>query len=212
MTDSSRIVWHHGIVTAVERAAHLGQRPLTIWLTGLSGSGKSTVATSLEASLHEKGFACFVLDGDNVRHGLCSDLGFSPADRTENIRRVAEVAALMNDAGLVVITAFISPFQADRASARKIIGPERFIEVFLDAPLSVCESRDPKGFYKKARAGEIPNYTGIASPYEAPEAPDLVIRTDQVTVESAVESISRAMAAHSPILPMKDAGGVAIAD
>ncbi|HZX30425.1 MAG TPA: adenylyl-sulfate kinase, partial [Rhodocyclaceae bacterium] len=126
--------------------------------------------------------------------------------------RVAEVAALMNDAGLVVITAFISPYQADRASARKIIGPERFLEVFLDAPLSVCESRDPKGFYKKARAGEIPNFTGIASPYEAPETPDLVIQTGQVTVESAVDLISRAMAERSAVVPMEEACGVAIAD
>lgn len=203
MTGSSRIVWHQGIVTSAERAVRLGQRPLTIWLTGLSGSGKSTIATSLEATLHQRGHACFVLDGDNVRHGLCSDLGFSSKDRSENIRRVAEVAALMNDAGLIVITAFISPFRADRASTRKIVGPERFMEVYLNAPLSVCESRDPKGLYKKARAGEISDFTGIDSPYEAPEMPDLVIQTDKLTVESAVALISGAMAERCSAVPME---------
>lgn len=212
MADSSTIVWHHGIVTPAQRAARLGQRPLTIWLTGLSGSGKSTVAMNLEAALHERGHSCFVLDGDNVRHGLCSDLGFSSRDRSENIRRVAEVAALMNDAGLIVITAFISPFRADRATARKIIGPERFMEVYLNAPLSVCEDRDPKGLYKKARAGKIPDFTGIDSPYEAPEMPDLVVETDKLTVESAVDAILGAIAEHRPAVSMERAGEAAIAD
>ena len=174
-----------GSVGAARRAELLRQRPATLWLTGLSGAGKSTLAYRLEKRLAEQGHASYVLDGDNLRHGLSRDLGFSAADRSENIRRVAEVAALMNDAGLVVITAFISPFRADRAMARSIIGDERFIEVFLDASLEACERRDPKGLYRRARHGEIPEFTGVTSPYERPEAPNLVIRTGEIAVEEA---------------------------
>lgn len=180
---------HVGQVSSEERERLFGHRPVTIWLTGLSGSGKSTLAYALEKRLTEEGHACFVLDGDNVRHGLNRDLGFSADERTENIRRVAEVAKLMNDAGLIVITSFISPFRADRASAREIIGADRFSEVFVDAPIEVCEQRDPKGLYAKARKGEISDFTGISSPYEAPEEPSLIIDTAQVGGEQCTEAL-----------------------
>ena len=166
-----------GKVSAEDRARMLGQRALTVWLTGLSGAGKSTLATEIEKALVEAGRPCFMLDGDNVRLGLSRDLGFGPDDRSENIRRIAEVARLMNDAGLIVVTAFISPYRADRAMARKIIGEERFFEVYVDAPLEVCERRDPKGLYRKARSGEIPEFTGVSAPYEAPASPALVVNT-----------------------------------
>ncbi|MDI6827256.1 MAG: sulfate adenylyltransferase subunit CysN [Armatimonadota bacterium] len=183
------ITRHTGFVGVEDRSRVLGQRPATIWLTGLSGSGKSTLAYALEKRLIEEGRACFVLDGDNIRQGLNRDLGFSPEDRAENIRRVAEVAKLFNDAGLIVITSFISPFRKDRANAQEIIGDDRFIEVYVDAPLGVCEARDPKGLYAKARAGEIPDFTGISSPYEPPESPDLHLRTDQLSIDEAVRAI-----------------------
>jgi bifunctional enzyme CysN/CysC len=186
---SENITRHTGKVSPQDRQALLGQRPATLWLTGLSGSGKSTIAYALEKRLTEMGRACFVLDGDNIRHGLNRDLGFSDEDRTENIRRVAEVAALMNDAGLVVITSFISPFLRDRAGAREIIGDDRFVEVFVDAPLEVCEQRDPKGLYRKARAGEIPEFTGVSSPYEPPEAPDVRVDTSRMSADEAVEAL-----------------------
>lgn len=174
---SRHIARQGGEVTPEMRARLLGQRPVTVWLTGLSGAGKSSIAFGLERALMGEGHACCVLDGDNIRHGLNRDLGFSPTDRTENIRRVAEVAHLMNEAGLIVVTAFISPYRADRVAARSIIGAERLVEVFVDAPLGVCEGRDPRGLYAKARAGEIAEFTGINAPYEAPEAPDLHLMT-----------------------------------
>lgn len=174
MTQNN-LTWQAGHISAKERIMLLKQRPLTIWLTGLSAAGKSTLAFGLERVLIEAGHPCYVLDGDNVRHGLNNNLGFSAEDRSENIRRVAEVAKLMNDAGLIVITAFISPFRADRDNARAIIGDGVFQEVFIDAGLDACEERDPKGLYKKARAGQIPEFTGISSPYEAPLNPELVI-------------------------------------
>jgi adenylyl-sulfate kinase len=176
MTQNN-LTWQTGHISAAERRALLKQQPLTIWLTGLSAAGKSTLAFALERILIESGHPCYVLDGDNLRHGLNNNLGFSPEDRSENIRRVAEVAKLMNDAGLIVITAFISPFRADRDSARAIIGDGVFQEVFIDAGLDACEERDPKGLYKKARAGQIPEFTGISSPYEAPLNPELVVAT-----------------------------------
>lgn len=176
MTDpQNNIVWHNGHTTAADRQKLLKQKPLTLWLTGLSAAGKSTLAFALERVLIESGHPCYVLDGDNVRHGLNNNLGFSAEDRSENIRRVAEVAKLMNEAGLIVITAFISPFRADRDKARAIIGDGVFQEVFVDAGLDACEARDPKGLYKKARAGQIADFTGISSPYEAPKHPELVI-------------------------------------
>jgi bifunctional enzyme CysN/CysC len=188
-TKSRHIVKHDGKVTAAERATLLRQTPVTLWLTGLSGSGKSTLAYALEQRLIAAGHACVVLDGDNVRHGLNRNLGFSPEDRQENIRRVAEVAKLFNDAGLIVITAFISPYRQDRADARNIIGPEQFVEVLVDAPLDTCEQRDVKGLYAKARAGVIPEFTGISAPYEAPEAPDLRLDTAHDSVETLLETL-----------------------
>ena len=168
---------HHGHVTPDQRVALLGQRGAVLWLTGLSGSGKSTLAYAVERRLVGEGRAAFVLDGDNVRHGLCRDLGFTAEDRDENIRRVGEVAALFAEAGLIAIASFISPYAVARNRARERAGDDAFIEVHLDAPLEVCERRDPKGLYKKARSGEIKHFTGIDSPYEAPEKPEIVIDT-----------------------------------
>jgi len=170
-----------GTVRRADREALTGQRGHTVWLTGLSGSGKSTIAYELERQLTAAGRLCVVLDGDNVRHGLNRDLGFSADDRTENIRRIAEVARLMNGVGVIVITSFISPYLKDRRDAREIIGDDHFMEVFLDTPLTVCEARDPKGLYKKARAGEIPQFTGITAPYEAPESPELRLATENLS-------------------------------
>ncbi|TWJ33030.1 adenylyl-sulfate kinase [Geobacter argillaceus] len=180
------VVWHEGQVTPALRESVLRQRPITLWLTGLSGAGKSTLAFALERRLIEAGHPCFVLDGDNVRHGLNRDLGFSPRDRAENIRRVAEVARLINEAGLIVITSFISPFREDREMARQIIGPERFVETFLSTSITECERRDPKGLYRKARTGELPGFTGISAPYEPPEQPELTIDTETYSVEQGV--------------------------
>jgi bifunctional enzyme CysN/CysC len=174
---SQNIQRETSLVTPAQRQAVLRQRGGTIWLTGLSGSGKSTIARELERQLIEAGHACSVLDGDNIRHGLNRDLGFSAADRSENIRRIAEVARLFNDAGVLVITAFISPSREDRSQARSIVGGERFFEIHVDAPLAVCEERDPKGLYRKARAGTIAQFTGISAPYEPPESPALVLDT-----------------------------------
>ncbi len=175
------VVWHHGSVQAKDRNRLLGQRPITIWLTGLSASGKSTLAFALERNFIDVGHASYVLDGDNVRHRLNKDLGFSHQDRTENIRRIAEVARLMNDAGLIVITAFISPYRDDRNLARQIIGAENFVEVFVSTPIETCEARDPKGMYKRARAGEIIEFTGVNAPYEPPVSPDLTSNTSTGT-------------------------------
>jgi adenylyl-sulfate kinase len=188
--DSSNIVRHICKVTPDERKALLGQQPVTIWLTGLSAAGKSTLAFALEHRLISAGRACYVLDGDNVRHGLNKDLGFTPEGRSENIRRIAEVAKLMNDAGLIVITAFISPFRSDRSMAREIIGQGRFCEVFVSTSLAVCEGRDPKGLYAKARAGNIKDFTGVSSPYEEPEHPELVINTDRESIDEAISRLT----------------------
>lgn len=191
---SGNICWHRGLVSPAERARILGQEPATVWLTGLSGSGKSTLAFALEKALIEQGRPAYVLDGDNIRHGLNRDLGFSAADRSENIRRIAEVARLFNDAGLIVIAAFISPYRQDRATAREIIGPGRFFETYLCAGLEVCEQRDPKGLYKQARAGRIPEFTGISAPYEAPDSPELALDTGRFTVAESVQAILAALA------------------
>ena len=181
------VVWHAGQVTGQDRALLLGQRPATLWLTGLSGAGKSTIACALERRLLDGGHAAYVLDGDNVRHGLNRDLGFSPQDRTENIRRIAEVARLLNDAGLIVITAFISPYCEDRAMARSIIGADDFMEVHVNTPLEVCEGRDPKGFYRRARAGELPAFTGVSAPYEPPLEPVCSLDTADNNVDECVD-------------------------
>jgi len=191
MTDAQPplVMWHASQVTPEDRQQLLRQKPITVWLTGLSASGKSTLAFALEQRLLDKGQLSFVLDGDNVRHGLNSNLGFSAEDRAENIRRVAEVAKLMNEAGLIVIAAFISPFTQDRALARTIIGAEHFREVHVSTSLRVCESRDPKGMYDKARSGGLPNFTGISSPYEAPEQPHLRIDTQNVGLDAGVDQL-----------------------
>lgn len=167
----------------------MGQRPVTIWLTGLSGAGKSTLAFSLERQLIRLGRACFVLDGDNVRHALNRDLGFSAEHRTENIRRIAEVARLMNDAGLIVISAFISPYRNDRRTARQIIGDDNFFEVYVSTPLAICEQRDVKGMYRKARTGRISDFTGITSEYESPENPHHTIDTSNTSLLDATEQL-----------------------
>jgi len=194
MTDtienkSSNVVWQETTVTREQREQLNGHRGAVLWFTGLSGSGKSTLANAVEDRLHKMGSQTFVLDGDNVRHGLCSDLGFSDEDRTENIRRIGELARLFLEGGSVALTAFISPFKADRDIARKVTPEGDFYEIFCDASLEVCESRDVKGLYAKARAGDIPFFTGISSPYEAPEAPELVINTGGLTIDQCVDQV-----------------------
>ncbi|MBA0213011.1 adenylyl-sulfate kinase [Pectobacterium brasiliense] len=178
-TDDN-VVWHAHDVTRESREKLHGHQGVVIWFTGLSGSGKSTLAGALEQALHQRGVSTYLLDGDNVRHGLCRDLGFTDDDRRENIRRVGEVAKLMVDAGLVVLTAFISPHRAERKMVQDLLGEGQFIEVFVDTPLATCEARDPKGLYKKARAGELRNFTGIDSAYEAPEVPDSHLDGEQL--------------------------------
>jgi adenylylsulfate kinase len=185
---ATNIVWHAGAVTRADREQRNGHHGCTVWLTGLSGSGKSTIAVELEKALWDRGVHAYILDGDNIRHGLNKNLGFSPADRTENIRRIGEVAKLFTDAGLVAITAFISPYHADRDQVRALM-PADFIEVFVDCPVDVCEQRDVKGLYKKARAGEIKEFTGVSAPYEAPGAPELVIRSHALSVAESVRAI-----------------------
>jgi len=180
---------HHGEIRRDEREQLLHQRGCVVWLTGLSGSGKSTIAYALQEHLHDQGKLAYVLDGDNLRHGLNADLGFSAEDRRENIRRAGEVAALFADAGVLTITAFISPFRADRDRVRAAVGDDRFVEVFLDVPIEICEQRDPKGLYRKARAGEIAEFTGISSPYEPPLEPALTIRNAAASVGECVDLV-----------------------
>ena len=183
------IVWHPTTITKKDRHRLNNHKSCTIWFTGYSGSGKSTLANELDFRLHSLGIRSYVLDGDNVRYGLNKELGFSPKDRFENIRRVGEVAKLFVDSGQIVITAFISPFEKDRNQVSKIFGEDEFIEVFIDCPLEICEKRDPKGLYKKARKGEIHDFTGIDSPYEPPINPDLTVNTEQYTVRNAANII-----------------------
>ena len=186
---AKNIVWHEGKVKKEDREKLLGQKGVIIWLTGLPASGKSTIAHELEWKLLEMGKLAYVLDGDNIRHGLNSDLGFSPEDRKENIRRIGEVAKLFADAGIITITAFISPYREDRRRARSLVKEGEFIEVFVKCPLEVLIERDPKGLYKKALAGEIKEFTGISAPYEEPENPEIVVETDKETVEESVGKI-----------------------
>jgi adenylyl-sulfate kinase len=190
---SSNVTRQASNVSATDRARVLKQHPLTVWLTGLPGSGKSTIAQALERRLIDAGHACFVLDGDNMRHGLNRDLGFSPEARRENVRRVAETARLMNDAGLVVITALISPYRDDRAMARAIVGESRFFETYLAADVEVCERRDPRGLYAKARRGEILDFTGVNAPYEMPEGPSIVLETDRDAAQRCVDVLHDAV-------------------
>lgn len=186
---ATNIVWHHGTVTRADREKINGHKGCTIWLTGLSGSGKSTIAVDLEKRLAERGNKTYILDGDNVRHGLNKNLGFSPEDRTENIRRIGEVAKLFTEAGLIAITAFISPYRADRDQVRTIMPAGDFIEIHVDCPVEVCEQRDVKGLYKKARAGEIKEFTGISAPYEAPAKAELTLKTNELALEKSVDAI-----------------------
>lgn len=190
---NDNVVWHAHQVSVDQRAQQKNQQPAVIWFTGLSGAGKSTLANALDLALFKAGHHTFLLDGDNVRHGLNKDLGFSDKDRVENIRRIGEISKLLVDAGLIVSTAFISPFRADRKMVRSLLEPGQFIEVFVDAPLETCESRDPKGLYEKARAGIIKDFTGISSPYEVPESPEVYVDTKQNTVEACIETIMQAL-------------------
>ena len=186
---ADNIVWHDHKITRAERSVNKNQKPCLLWFTGLSGSGKSTIANALDVALHKRGYHTFLLDGDNVRHGLCSDLGFSDDDREENIRRVGEVCKLFADAGLIVMSAFISPFTSDRRMVRKLFPAGEFIEVFMDTPLATCEERDPKGLYQKARSGQIEHFTGIDSPYEIPSHPELRLDTSTMSVEECVDTL-----------------------
>jgi adenylylsulfate kinase len=185
------VVWHESRIKKGDRIKLLAQRPFVLWITGLSGSGKSSIANAVEVKLHSMGIKTYLLDGDNIRHGLNKDLGFDEKSREENIRRIGEVAKLFVDSGLVVITAFISPFAKDRALARALVQEDEFVEVFIDTPLEVCESRDPKGLYKKARDGEIKDFTGIDSPYEVPLKPELHIKSSGKDISKIVEKIVR---------------------
>ena len=198
---ATNITWHGGTVNRADRERLLGQKGATIWFTGLSGSGKSTVAVAVEAELIKRGRAAYVLDGDNVRHGLNKNLGFSPEDRTENIRRIGEVAKLFTDAGMLVFTSFISPYREDRDSARALFDEGDFLEVYIEADVATCEERDPKGLYKKARAGEIPEFTGVSAPYEEPLSPELVVPTGRQTVQESVDQVIAHLEAHGYLAP-----------
>lgn len=187
--QSSNTVWHHATVTRIRREEQNGHKAAILWFTGLSGAGKSTLAHAVEERLHQMGCRTFVLDGDNVRHGLCGDLGFTDQDRQENIRRIAEVAKLMLEAGTITLTAFISPFRAERNLARKLVPHGDFIEIYCSCDLTICEQRDVKGLYKKARQGEIKYFTGISSPYEVPEKPELSIDTGKHSLEECVDQV-----------------------
>lgn len=183
------IIWHKQYVEKEDRNKLLNQKPCILWFTGLSGSGKSTIANAVELELFKRGIKTYLLDGDNVRHGLNKDLGFSEVDRVENIRRIGEVSKLFVDAGIIVLTAFISPFKSDRQIAKSLVNYNEFIEVFVDTPLEICESRDPKGLYKKARDGAIKNFTGISSPYEKPDEPQIHIKTQNYEISKCADMV-----------------------
>ncbi|MEH7094364.1 adenylyl-sulfate kinase [Neobacillus vireti] len=189
MSKATNITWHSATITKADRRSQNGHGSCVLWFTGLSGSGKSTIANAVSSELYRQGINEYVLDGDNIRHGLNKDLGFSDYDRTENIRRIGEVAKLFVDSGAIVTTAFISPFRSDRDQVRELFEEGEFIEVYIDCPLEQCEARDPKKLYEKARRGEIKDFTGIDSPYEAPERPEITIRSDKLTVTEAVAQI-----------------------
>lgn len=186
---ATNITWHQANVTKEDREELLGHKGVVIWFTGLSASGKSTIAHEAQNILHSRNCLTYVLDGDNVRHGLNKNLGFSPEDREENIRRIGEVANLFADAGILTMTAFISPYRADRNKARELLEDGRFIEVFVYCPVDVCEERDPKGLYKRAKAGEIKEFTGISAPYEEPENPEIVLNTAELTIEESAQKV-----------------------
>ncbi len=197
------IVWHDHKVTRAERADLKNQDPCLLWFTGFSGSGKSTVANALDVALHREGYHTFLLDGDNVRHGLNRDLGFSDEDRVENIRRIGEVSKLFADAGMIVLSAFISPFASDRRLVRNMLPSGEFIEVFMDTPLEVCEERDPKGLYQRARKGEIKHFTGIDSPYERPAHPEIILDTSTLSVDDCVENLIAYLRERNMIKPRR---------
>ncbi len=215
-TKSKNIYWVRSHISREDRETRRGHRGVVLWFTGLSGSGKSTLATAVERCLFERGHFTYVLDGDNMRHGLNRDLGFSHQDRTENIRRIGEVAKLFAEAGAIVATAFISPYREDRNSVRRLMSrPGDFTEIFVSCPLEVCEERDPKGLYKKARAGEILDFTGIGAPYETPEAPELVIETARYDVDACVNRVieyleAEGYVAAAPTKPAKETSRAAV--
>ena len=190
LSKATNIVWHQSSVDREARSNQRGHRSVILWFTGLSGSGKSTLANAVNVALHKNGYSTYVLDGDNIRHGLCKDLGFSDVDREENIRRISEVSKLFLDAGIIVLTAFVSPFRVDRENARSLVGENDFIEIYCSANLSVCETRDTKGLYAKARNGEIKDFTGISSPYEDPQSPELKIDTGNLDIDKCVEIVT----------------------
>jgi adenylylsulfate kinase len=198
--QSSNTVWHHATITRADREGKNGHRGVILWLTGLSGSGKSTLAHAVEERLFEMGCNTYVCDGDNIRHGLCGDLGFSPEARVENIRRIGEVAKLFMDAGVIALTAFISPYRADRDTARRLVRAGDFIEIYCRCTLEVCEGRDVKGLYRKARAGEIKEFTGISAPYEEPEQAEVVLDTEAESLERCVDQVIAYLAARG-VLP-----------
>lgn len=202
MNSNPNIRWHNATITREDRQIQGGHKSVILWFTGFSGSGKSTLAHAVEKDLYDLGCRTYVFDGDNVRHGLCADLGFSKEDRKENIRRIGEMSKLFIEAGVIALTAFISPFQADRERVRKLVAEGDFIEIYCHCPLEICEQRDVKGLYQKARQGKITEFTGISSPYEAPEDPELVIDTANQSLEACVENIMQYLAARQ-ILPDK---------
>ncbi|TAK63320.1 adenylyl-sulfate kinase [Methylobacter sp.] len=199
LSVSTNVVWHRATVTRARREAQNGHRGAILWFTGLSGSGKSTLAHAVEEALHQRGCRTFVLDGDNVRHGLCGDLGFSAKDRQENIRRIGEMAKIFMEAGVIVLTAFISPYCADRERVRGIVERGDFIEIYCDTPIEICESRDVKGLYKKARAGQLAEFTGITSPYEAPENSELAVHTGATDLDVCVQQVINKITQHGII-------------
>ena len=196
MSETKHITWHESEVTKAQRQTRNGHQSVLIWFTGLSGSGKSTVSVALEKALFEEGKQTYRLDGDNVRHGLNKNLGFSPEDRQENIRRIGEVGKLMVDSGAITVTAFISPYKQDRDNVRQLFEEQEFIEVYTQCSIETCEQRDPKGLYKKARTGEIPEFTGISAPYEPPENPEIIIDTEDNSVEASVNQILNYLKEH----------------
>ncbi|MBC3086553.1 MAG: adenylyl-sulfate kinase [Staphylococcus capitis] len=199
MSESNNITWHDSEVTKEERQNRNGHKSAVIWFTGLSGSGKSTVSVALEKALFNEGKQTYRLDEDNVRHGLNKNLGFSPEDRTENIRRIGEVAKLMVDAGSITVTAFISPYKQDRDNVRAILEDDEFIEVYTKCSVEECENRDPKGLYKKARSGEIPEFTGISAPYEAPDHPEIILDTEHESINQSVDRVIQYLKQHQYI-------------